>query len=152
MALRKLNDRLSCMQIDRFVTLIMIVLDPLTHQATIANAGHMAPLWRRQDGSLSEPGRECVGLPVGIVDGYPYEQHTIALEPGDALFMYTDGINEAMNAAGELFSIERMRGHLTGLAGGLRESGDRLIADVRSFVGSGPQTDDMCLVGLARLP
>ncbi|MCY2991634.1 MAG: SpoIIE family protein phosphatase [Planctomycetota bacterium] len=151
-ALRKLNDHLSSMQLERFVTLVMVVLDPVTHQATIVNAGHMAPIWKRQNGSLDEPGNEFVGLPVGIMEGYPYEQHTIVLEPGETLFMYTDGINEAMNVAGELFSIERLRGHLLGFQGDLREVGNLIVTDVRNFIGKGPQTDDMCLVGLARVP
>ena len=112
----------------------------------------MAPIWKRQNGSLEEPGNEFVGLPVGITEGYPYEQHTIVLEPGETLFMYTDGINEAMNVAGELFSIERLRGHLLGFQGDLREAGNLIVTDVRNFIGKGPQTDDMCLVGLARVP
>lgn len=150
-ALTRLNDRLSSMQIDRFVTLVMVVLDPVTHQATIVNAGHMSPIWKRQDGNLYEPGTEVVGLPVGILEGHLYEQHTIVLEPGESLFMYTDGINEAMNAAGDMFSIERLRGHLQGFHGALREAGNLIITDVRAFIGTGPQTDDMCLVGLARM-
>jgi serine phosphatase RsbU (regulator of sigma subunit) len=149
-ALCKLNDRLSNMQTDRFVTLIMVVLDPATHQVTLLNAGHMAPLWRKGDGTLAEPGGDAAGLPVGIMEGFLYESKTITLGPGELLLMYTDGVNEAMNGTGQQFTIDRMRQHVIGGPGSVRGIGEAIIADVRSFIGSGPQTDDMCLVGFAR--
>lgn len=149
-ALTKLNDRMSSLQLERFVTLLMIVLDPIQHQATIVNAGHMAPICRRADGSLHEPGDEVKGLPVGILEGTTYDQLTITLAPGEAMFMYTDGLNEAMDANEKQFGIDRMRKHLQQRRGTLTELGESMIGEVRNFVGSSPQTDDMCLVGFAR--
>lgn len=150
-ALIKLNDLLSTLQIERFVTVVLVVLDPVSHEVTLVNAGHMAPIWRRADGSLQEPGSDVAGLPVGIAHGYPYEQEKITLGPGEWLVMYTDGINEAMSPAGDLFTIERLRQHLRLASGCLTTVGEDIVADVRRFIGPGPQTDDMCLVGLARL-
>jgi serine phosphatase RsbU (regulator of sigma subunit) len=149
-AVSRLNDRLCKMQLDRFVTLILVVLDPTTHEVTLVNAGHMAPLWRKGDGALDEPGSDVAGLPVGIMEGYAYESKTISLEPGELLLMYTDGVNEAMNGDGQQYTIDRMRQHVIGSPGGVRGIGEAIIAEVRRFIGSGPQADDMCLVGLAR--
>jgi serine phosphatase RsbU (regulator of sigma subunit) len=146
-----LNHRLSGLQIDRFVTLILVVLDPKTHEATIVNAGHMPPLHRRTDGSVEEPGDDVAGLPVAIADGLEYEQLTIKIEPGETLAMYTDGINEAMDSANNCFGIERIREHVRSGAGSLQELGENIINDVRLWVPrKDQQDDDMCLVCLHR--
>ena len=91
-----------------------------------------------------------VGLPLGIVTGVPYREETITLQEGDALFLYTDGINEAMNPAGDQYTIRRLRKHLGEYRGCLRTVTDSVVSDLRQFIGTGSQTDDICLVGLAR--
>jgi serine phosphatase RsbU (regulator of sigma subunit) len=150
-ALTMLNERLSVLCLDRFVTMIMVVMDAARHEATIVNAGHMAPLWRHSDGSIEEPGEDIAGLPLGIVGGTTYAQTTIGLQTGESLTLYTDGINEAMNARNEQFTIERLRNHLRRAAGNLQTTGETIIADVRQFLGGAAQSDDMCLVSLARV-
>lgn len=149
-ALSKLNERLGSTHAERFVTFVAAVLDPAANQVTLANAGHCLPIWRRSNGELVEPGRDVVGLPLGIATGCPYRQETITLGDGEALFLYTDGINEAMSPEGEPYTIKRLIGHVGEYRGVLRTVGDAVISDLRQFVGSGSQTDDMCLVGLAR--
>jgi serine phosphatase RsbU (regulator of sigma subunit) len=149
-AVIKLNDRISAMQVERFVTLIMVVLDPTKHEATIVNAGHMAPIWRRVDATLEEPGNELSGLPIGIMEGLTYDQKTIELSHGDMLALYTDGINEAMNPAGKQYTIEKVRKQLLNARGGIEDVGDAIVNDVLQHVGRGPQADDMCLVILRR--
>jgi phosphoserine phosphatase RsbU/P len=151
LALTRLNERLSTMQVDRFVTLVMVVLDPVRHEATIANAGHMAPVWRRVDGSIEEPGASVSGLPIGVREGYAYEQTAIALQPGESLTLYTDGINEAVNARGEQYTIERIRRQLRVPGARLQTIGEAIVADVRQFLGNQPQSDDMCLVCFSRV-
>jgi phosphoserine phosphatase RsbU/P len=144
-AMSKLNDRITMLQIDRFVTIIMVVLDHEKHEATIVNAGHMAPIWRRADGTISEPGSDLSGLPIGIVEGFEFEQATVQLQPGDSLFMYTDGVNEAMNADNNT----RSPGFATWLPGrypDLEACGKTLTDDLREFTGGGPQDDDICFV------
>lgn len=149
-AITKLNDRFSTIQIDRFVTLVMAVLDPVKHEATIVNAGHMPPIWRRADGVIEEPGGDVSGLPIGIVEGMQYQQTVVSLADGESLTMYTDGINEAMDGAGSQFSIERIRNHVKSGGDGLEAVGKAIVDDVHQFIGEGPQADDMCLVCLAR--
>jgi serine phosphatase RsbU (regulator of sigma subunit)/pSer/pThr/pTyr-binding forkhead associated (FHA) protein len=150
-AITRLNDRISSMQIERFTTVIMVVLDPNKHEVTIVNAGHMAPIWRRADATIEEPGNDLSGLPVGIMRGLKYGQKTIQLGPGEMLALYTDGINEAMNPAGKQYTIDKLRTHLRKADTDVKLLGKAIIGDVLDHVGSGPQADDMCLVILHRL-
>jgi serine phosphatase RsbU (regulator of sigma subunit) len=151
-AVTRLNDRLCSMQIDRFVTLVLVVLDPVKHEVIIVNAGHMPPIWRHGDGTMEELGVEISNLPLGILDHLTYDQQTVSLAASDVLALYTDGINEAMNPAGKQFTIGRIRWHVQRTAHGLpiEEIGNALVDDVRNHISSGPQEDDMCLVLLRR--
>ena len=150
-AITELNNRISGLTQDRFVTMVIVIIDPSSHQATIVNAGHMAPIIRRANGSIEEPGYDNSGLPLGLSDGYEYEQSTISMERGDLALLYTDGINESSNPAGELFGIERLRKILQGPASTPHAVGQLIINDVRDWIAGGTQDDDMCLVCFARL-
>lgn len=150
LAVNRLNDRLSRLQIDRFVTMVMVVLNPQTHEVVVVNAGHMAPIHHRVDRTLAEPSGEESGLPLGIIEGTEYAQVTFTLRPGESLTMYTDGINEASDKSGQEFSIERIREHVSRSNGGPEVIGDAVVKDVRSFLGNKQQDDDMCLVCLRR--
>ncbi len=150
-AMRELNERITRLGIDRFVTVIMLVLDPEKHEATIVNAGHMAPIWYRGDGTVSEPGGNLSGLPIGIIPGFEFRQATIRLEPSDVLVMYTDGVNEAMDPGGKQYTIGRLRDKICKSPTDLLELRRVLIEDVRRFMGGGNQADDMCFVCLQRV-
>jgi serine phosphatase RsbU (regulator of sigma subunit)/pSer/pThr/pTyr-binding forkhead associated (FHA) protein len=148
-AVTTLNDRLCRAQTDRFVTFVMVALDPKKGEVTIVNAGHMCPIVRRKSGEIDEPGHKEVGLPLGIAEGLNYEPVTISLSPGESVVLYTDGVNESMDLRGEFFGIDRIRRHVQ--AGRAPEAlGETIIDDVRKFVGRGPQNDDMCLVCFGR--
>ena len=149
-AVTMLNNRLCAMQIDRFVTFVTVVLDPVKHEATIVNCGHMAPVWRRAGAVIEEPGEDLAGLPLGIMEDVAYRQATITLEAGDVLAMYTDGINEAMNPKGQQYTIERIRTHVKAGGTQLQAVGQTIVNEVLAHVGTGSQTDDMCLVLLQR--
>jgi phosphoserine phosphatase RsbU/P len=88
------------------------------------------------------------GLALGVMDDYSFADGTIALGPGDALVLYTDGVNEAMNAGRELFRAAR-------IDDALRHADDDLPAEhlagelmrrVHEFVGGAPQNDDMTIL------
>jgi serine phosphatase RsbU (regulator of sigma subunit) len=149
-AVTALNDKLSNLQIDRFVTLFLAVLNPRTHEVTMVNAGHMAPIYRHLDGRIEEPGGEDVGLPLGIDSSAEYGQLTLRLAPGESLTLYTDGVNEAMNERDECFGIERIYRLIAEGQGSLQEIGNRIIADVRRHLDRAVQADDMCLVCFRR--
>jgi serine phosphatase RsbU (regulator of sigma subunit) len=148
-AVTQLNERLCRSQTDRFVTLVMVVLDASAGELTIVNAGHMCPIVRRKNGKLEEPGYEQVGLPLGVTDGLHYEQMSISVERGELVVLYTDGVNDSMDIQGEFFGIDRIRKHTLG-GKVVATLGQTIIDDVRHFVGRAPQNDDMCLVCFGR--
>jgi sigma-B regulation protein RsbU (phosphoserine phosphatase) len=93
-----------------FVTAFYGIYDPATRSLTYACAGHNPPRVKRcSDGSLlSLNGAQ--GLPLGIADGVKYEEGFQQLQVGDQVVLYTDGITEAHNPAGEMFGVERLDG------------------------------------------
>ena len=135
---------------DRFVTMIVAVVDPREHQLTIVNAGHMAPLLRSIEGKVEECGEELAGLPLGVADGYEYESCIRMLEPGDCVTIYTDGFSEAMNAKRELYGTERLTRQIAVPNIKVAELGQRVLGDVSKFVDGFAQSDDMCLACFGR--
>jgi serine phosphatase RsbU (regulator of sigma subunit)/pSer/pThr/pTyr-binding forkhead associated (FHA) protein len=135
---------------DRFVTMVVAVIDPSKNQLTLVNAGHMPPMLRNAAGEVSEIGGEQAGLPVGVVDDYEFEAYQHDLSPGDLVTIFTDGFSEAMNSERELYGIERMSRLIGTKEVKTMEIGNHLLADVRQFAGDFPQSDDMCLVCLGR--
>ena len=135
---------------DRFVTMIVAVVDPTNHRLTLVNAGHMPPLLRRANGEVEAVSDEQAGLPLGVLDDYEYESCELDLGPGDSLTVFTDGFSEAMNASHELYGLERLERQVRLAAVGVEELGQHVLEDVRQFVGSHPQSDDMCLACFGR--
>jgi len=135
---------------DRFVTLVMVVIDPARHQVVIVNAGHMSPLLRYSNGRVEPIGENESGLPIGISADTNYEQFNVSLTEGDSLTLYTDGITEAMNERGELYGGERLRKNIESEQGNIKNLGRRILTDVKRFVGTYPQSDDMCLACFGR--
>jgi serine phosphatase RsbU (regulator of sigma subunit)/pSer/pThr/pTyr-binding forkhead associated (FHA) protein len=145
---------------DRFVTLAVMVADPVSHVVTIVNAGHMSPkLSRASTGELVDAiSLDNTGVPIGALPGYPFEQVTLPLEVGDSLVVFTDGVTDAMSPTGEMFGTERVDAALsadeTALAAeGQRPKrlGERLISAVRAHAGGRPQNDDIAIVAIGRL-
>lgn len=149
-AATRLNERLCGMQVQRFVTMVLLVIDPKNSTAQVVLAGHMPPIHRKPDGTISEPGEEVAGLPLGITDALGYEQLELKIGPGDVLALYTDGINEAADANGAMYSIDRLRAHLRAKENDPAKIGQTIVDDVRRFLGKALQNDDMCLVCFGR--
>lgn len=149
-AMHRLNNRLSALNIQRFVTMVLIVVDPKTHQVLMVSAGHMWPIHRKSDGSVHEPAIELGGLALGITDDVDYQQIELTLGPGESLTLYTDGINEAQDVDGKLYGIDRIRELVTANKPTIPELGQTIIDDVRRFMLRAKQFDDMCLVCLGR--
>jgi len=147
-ALTAVNASLEQLE-DRFVTFIMVIIDPASHQLTVVNAGHMPPIVRRADGSLEEVGDELAGLPLGVSQFSEYEPFTCQLAPGELFLLYTDGVNEAMNPGGEQFGMEPIRRSVIDYDDATSVGG-AIIAEVNQFMGSASQNDDMCLVCVGR--
>lgn len=137
---------------DRFVTFAVAVVDPGGQSLTVVNAGHMPPLLRSRTGQVEPIGADAAGLPLGVVEDYPYQSTTHNLEPGGFLTIFTDGISEAMDPDGQLYGLDRLENAFSAPAPGADQLGRHILDDVRSFVSGYPQSDDMCLTCLGRSP
>jgi serine phosphatase RsbU (regulator of sigma subunit) len=130
----------------RFTTAVLAEFDPANGQLTFVNAGHNFPVLRRASGATER--LESSGLPLGISPTATFPSARVRLEPGDTLILFTDGVVEAFNSAGEEFSdprLVRVIGSLPRLTA--EETLGRLMKSVEEFVGSTRQSDDItCLV------
>jgi phosphoserine phosphatase RsbU/P len=136
---------------DRFVTLVVVVLNPATHEVTVVNAGHPAPLLRHGPGVVEVIAEAETRLPLGVDAEIGYVPCHLSLAPGESLFLYTDGITEAMNAKDELYGAERLLTQLRTDADSVTSLSRLLLNDVKRFIGAHPQSDDMCLACFGRL-
>ena len=92
---------------ERYVTAFILALDPGTGRVSYTNAGHNAALLVRAGGA-SVQRLEATGLPIGLLPNAEYERAEVVLEPGDVIVLYTDGLTEAANPAGDEFGIDRL--------------------------------------------
>jgi serine phosphatase RsbU (regulator of sigma subunit) len=114
------------------------------------NAGHCPPVLLRH-GELSQ--LSATGVPVGLVAEAAYEVRQMTLEPGDKLVLYTDGVSEAMNEAGEMFGRPRLNQVLQlNAARPAAELHAVLTSAVTAFVAGAVQSDDITLVVLEYQP
>ena len=128
-----------------FATLFLGSYDPQTRLLTYANGGHSPVILRKRGrpAALLEAG----SMPVGIFADAEAENEALTLEPGDVLLIGSDGLNEARNTAGELFSIERLLAALDRLAEEpATEIGRSLVSSVAEFSHEEPQSDDQTLL------
>ena len=128
---------------DMFVTAWQGCIDLKTGLLGYANAGHNAPLLCRADGRF-EYLRGKAGFVLGGMEGIQYPRQEVQLQPGDTLFLYTDGVTEATNAADELYGENRLRDILNAAPyAAARDICAAVKADVDAFVGEAPQFDDI---------
>jgi phosphoserine phosphatase RsbU/P len=129
-----------------FVTVFYGILDTRTGEVEFANAGHNHPYLLRP-GAPPELLNHRNSLVIGVLKKATYPTHRVQLRGGDCLFLYTDGVTEAMNAAGELFSEERLEQFLA-LAGGgsLAETARGVVGEVRAYAAGAPQSDDLTML------
>ncbi len=131
-----------------FVTVFLGILDPAPATLSYCNAGHNLPYLLRTAGGVSALDG-ARGKPLGIRPTFTYQTASLKLEPGDGLFVYTDGITEALNTADELFSDERLEEVLRSLtAASASEMVVGVMERVRTFVAGAVQADDIAAMGL----
>ncbi len=132
-----------------FVTVFFGVLDPTSGLLRYANAGHNPPyLFGRENGLQT---LNNTGMPLGIDEDNEWGQNEIVISRGEILLMYTDGVTDAQNSAGEF--IDR-----TIILGALQQSQGKTVLDIQKnildrvhhFVGEAPRFDDLTLVILCR--
>jgi sigma-B regulation protein RsbU (phosphoserine phosphatase) len=132
------------------VTLVLVILDRNKHEVEIANAGHQRPLLIRGDEPPKELACEETGVPLGVLPDLKCRPCHVALQPGDCLLLYTDGVTDATNVLEAMYELDGLLAQLSRVRGSATETGQSIIHDVQQFVGNEPQMDDMCLVCISR--
>jgi len=133
---------------EMFVTVWLGILEISTGKLTAANAGHEYPALMRAGGNF-ELYKDSHGFVIGGMDGIRYKQYELQINPGDKLFLYTDGVPEATNGQQQLFGTERM---LAALNEAKDAAPEQLLSDMRSavdaFVQNAEQFDDLTMLCL----
>ncbi|XPV75104.1 MAG: SpoIIE family protein phosphatase [Desulfovibrio sp.] len=137
-------DNESCM----FVTLFCASLNLRTGEVTYASAGHNPPF-------LMKGGEEAIELEMsndpiaGAMDGMAYHNHTLTLETGQTLFLYTDGVSEAMDKALNLYTEDRLQRCISACADKSAEEVVEIVnKSIADFTGGAEQSDDITMLAL----
>jgi len=129
----------------RFTTTFLAEYDPASRNLIYVNAGHNAPILRRQAGAIER--LQAGGIPLGIQENVAYESRTVTLQSGDWLVIFTDGVIEAENDRNEEYGEARL---LTMLHANAAVTPTVLLniimLDLDRFVGNAPQHDDVTLM------
>ncbi|MBE9607996.1 SpoIIE family protein phosphatase [Chitinilyticum piscinae] len=135
-----------------FVTAFNGVLDLHTGELQFANAGHNPPLILRADGRC-EILRNISGPALGAFEDMEYASFTEYLQPGDWLLLYTDGVTEAMDAAGQLYGETRLAQLMAACdtRGNAEQRVNTLMADLATHVGAADQSDDITVLAIRYL-
>lgn len=136
-----------------FCTMFLGVLDLKTGHMDYCNAGHNAPIVRRikEDASVNVYfTKPNVNIAVGVFEGFPYTKEETVLKPGEAIFMYTDGVTEAENANKELFGDDATLAALSHARSHNQRSAKQFVEyvyeEVRSYAGDTEQSDDITML------
>ncbi len=151
-AIRNLNTIMNgagLADIDMFVTLIAVVLDPRTHSVILVNAGHPSPLHFGPSRS-TVAAAPASGPPIGIFNQPGYTCSHVQLQPGESLMLFSDGIPDAMDAQNLQFNLRGVKAHIEGHASTPRETGESLIEAVKKHASGCSQKDDMTQVCFGR--
>ncbi len=132
-----------------FATVFLGVLDVQTATLNYINAGHVPPILSRSYGQnqLLNP----TGPLIGVTEDIPFVVQQVALDPGDVLLIYTDGISEAMNARHELFGSDDLLEIVAQRPASVDVVLQRVETAVRSHIGGETPSDDVTMLALRRL-
>lgn len=150
-AVSRINDHMCAKAVEgRFVTFVLIILDTQQHKMHVVNAGHMSPMIRKPDGSVEEFSEEMVGVPIGVMEGFPFDSVERELASGELVVIYTDGVSEAMNPDNDLYGMERLREFVQRGSSSGEQLGIDIREDVRKHANGREQNDDITLMVFGR--
>lgn len=152
--LQRLNDLLAADNEElMFVTLFYAVLDTRNGALVYGNAGHNPPYVMRSNGQL-EPLPILGDMALAVMPDMPYSAQTLQLQPGDALFLYTDGVTEASNPQGAWFGEPLLESYLAHHAQGqpVEAINHGLVEAVKQFEAGGAQSDDVTCLTVRFMP
>ena len=152
--LEKTNEGLSSNnKVGMFVTIWFGILEISTGTLTAANAGHEYPAIYRKETGKFELLKDKHGLVIGGLKNVNYEEYQIHLNPGDKLFVYTDGVPEATAADNEMFGTDRMIDALNVHPdASVKETLVDIRAAVDAFVKEAEQFDDLTMMCVEYMP
>jgi sigma-B regulation protein RsbU (phosphoserine phosphatase) len=131
-----------------FVTIFCGILNTETGEIVYANGGHNLPVVVKRSPEayyLEKSG----GIAIGAMEGVTYQKESLLLEPGDMLFLYTDGVTEAMNGKGAFFSEDRLQIAVNNLKGkSPRETIAGVLRVMAEFTSGAPQSDDITMTAI----
>jgi len=134
-----------------FVTFFIGILDLETGIMEYTNAGHNFPYLLKSNGSFAAL-NQTHGLPLGVFAAKDYESEKIDFAPGDKLILYTDGVNEAMNSKGELYTDMRLINSIKKLSDkNSKECVEIIVDDISKFTEDADQSDDITILLLTLL-
>jgi len=135
-----------------FVTIFYGILDTHSGEVAYSSGGHNPPFVLRDGGevvALESTG----GTVLGVLENIAYGTKTVRLEPGAAIFLYTDGVTEAMDVDGQLFSEARLRELLHGVERNAPQHlVEAVVAAVKRHCGSAAQSDDIAALAITYTP
>jgi len=135
-----------------FLTVVFGILDPKQDTFTYVNAGHNPPLLIKKDEeAITLQSLTKTGTLVGIFENNQWEEQTIEIRPEEILVLYTDGITEAQNEAGEFFGFDRLVNTLKSEFSTSAETfRNAILESVQAFTGTAPRLDDVTLIVISR--
>ncbi len=135
--------------VNRYATFFYSEFDPVTLRLSFVNAGHNAPVILRATESGLESFRlSAGGPPVGLLPNAQYEGGVFALQPGDRVVLFTDGISESMNKEDEEWGEENLIAVVQGVCSPAEEVVNCVMSAAQAFAGQAPQHDDMTVVAM----
>lgn len=150
-AVMAINDHMCAKATEgRFVTFVLTILDTVNHSMSVVNSGHMSPIIRKVDGTWEEFDDDAVGVPIGVMEGFPFETRERGIAPGETVVLYTDGVSEAMNFESELYGMERLRDLICNCDPDVKVMGKTIREDVRKHADGRPQNDDITMMVFGR--
>ena len=133
---------------EMFVTVWLGILDLKTGKMTCANAGHEYPVLMRAGGDYALL-KDKHGLVLAAMEGIPLKEYEIDLDAGDRVFVYTDGVPEAINEKNEAYGTDRLTIKLNQLKNVPQEQVlESVLRDIRNFAGAAEQFDDITMLGI----
>lgn len=135
-----------------FVTAFICVLDIETGDVKFVNAGHNLPFLSQGDGEFCMLQAKA-NLVLGLMDGIPYREQHLQLNPGDCIYLYTDGVTEALNPKQELLGDDYLKNMLNRHredSANVEEFVQAMYREVDDFADGETQADDITMVYLSR--
>jgi sigma-B regulation protein RsbU (phosphoserine phosphatase) len=131
-----------------FVTLIFMVLDTQSGKLTITNAGHLPPLLYQKQINCCTAINNSSGIPLGILSNVEFTEQVIQLRPEDQILLYTDGVTEAKNVRGKMFSRKSLENIFASPWHHPQVLIEEIVKQIQKFSKNIPQHDDITLVAI----